>query len=448
MTIAVAAEPGFAPPRVAIDLSLPEGSVMESVSVWRNDPSGRTDIRQQPSPGFDTRQVFDYECPYGVPVSYGWEASYADGSNVITTFSDDYSTYPTGWTGDTGEASVISGRLTLSATSVTRQVVRALSATQWDEIEIDFLSAPDTGSTRYQLDFAGGGYLQLQRVSLTSGGSRVRLVYTPNSTTAPVIASAAGFVASLPLSVVRTATSLVVRQGSTSVAPGVALGAPGNLVATRLVAAAGFLGTVIVGPVTARRFVDPTVTITETSSSVTLNPADAWLVAPQAPALSFPVSREDGRRSGFASQDSALYESRTTIHQILGASLPVTTTSGPRNSERTLLKIRTITEDESAALLALLSTGFPFLLNVPPQWDLGLPHGYFVAEDVNVSRVANIGNIPDRDFSLPLVKVRAPNTDVENVGWDYATLATTFSSYSQVRSRFATYADLAANRRS
>lgn len=271
MTISATPDATFHPPRVQVDLAVPAGNIMSSLTVWRDGPGGRRVLRTQPAPGLDERTVFDFEAPFGVPVVYGWTVTY-------------------------------------------------------------------TGST------------------------------------------------------------------------------PG--------------------------------TVTELTSPVVLSPEDAWLIAPQSPGLSFPLGKEDATRAGFARNDSEFFVSNTTVHRILGARLPVTTTSGPRAGLETSLRIRTVTADERDTLRGLLATDFPILVNTPPAWGVGVPYGYFHVGPYTVSRVSTVGTFDERDFDLPLVQVRSPIADVENFGWDYSELATQFESYASLQDVFASYSDLAVNVRS
>jgi hypothetical protein len=88
MTISVSALPSSRPPRNRIVLTMPGGNLADAISVWRNDPDGRRLLRTQPRSGFDQRTILDYECPCGVPVTYGWEATYVVGGGSVS-FSEE-----------------------------------------------------------------------------------------------------------------------------------------------------------------------------------------------------------------------------------------------------------------------------------------------------------------------------------------------------------------------
>jgi hypothetical protein len=182
-------------------------------------------------------------------------------------------------------------------------------------------------------------------------------------------------------------------------------------------------------------------TVTEFASPVTLESDDAWLIAPQSPALSFPLAKADADRAGVFSVGAQQYKTNTTVHEILGTSVPVTTTSGPRQAQMTSLAVRTTTPGEREALAALVAPDVPILVNVPPAWSTGFPFAYFQVGDVTIDRPIPAGVSDLRVFTLPLTQVRTPVVDVA-VEWTYADVAATWGSYATVQARYATYADL------
>src|SRR5690606_20455015 len=99
MSITVTKNEANEPPRNEITVAVDEGGVMTAVALYRNDSSGRVLVRQQPSAGFDSRTVHDYECPYGEAVTYDWTATFIDPNEYSASFTEDWSSYPTGWSG-------------------------------------------------------------------------------------------------------------------------------------------------------------------------------------------------------------------------------------------------------------------------------------------------------------------------------------------------------------
>lgn len=88
MTITATPDATYHPPRVAVAMTLPPGSVMETVELWRKQGGTRELVRTQPVAGFDQRTVYDYEAPFEVPVSYEWQSKHLDGSSFTTAFTE------------------------------------------------------------------------------------------------------------------------------------------------------------------------------------------------------------------------------------------------------------------------------------------------------------------------------------------------------------------------
>lgn len=441
MTIMVTAQPDASPPRNVVDVAVPAGRVMFSAAVWRSDENGRQLVRQQPATGFESRQVFDYEAPFGSPVTYDWEGAYFDGSTLTTVISEDFSTYPTGWTGDVARGSVSAGVLTLTGNTdsgTPQQVLRTVTPTSWDEIEVGALSG--IGFLSGSLALLIAPQLDGLFLAIPSEGGRLR-VWGRNG--AFLGQSGTGWSQAEPFTIKRLSNGMSVTQGANTAMFSFT---PGQL--TGYGATVTFSNVATVGSISVSALVAPLVEVAESADPVTLAPDDAWLIAPQAPGLSFPLAKSDAARAGIASQNESSFESNATVHRILGARFPVVTTSGVRQGQQTTLQVRTVTDAERVALLALLDQDFPILLNVPADWESSVPFGFFQPGDVTMARVVNYGKLADREFTIPLTEVRSPITDVENTGWSYAELAASFASYADVRVAFSSYANLAAKIRS
>lgn len=428
MTITATADAAFSPPRVEIDVAVPVGDVMTAVNVWRNDSTGRSLIRAQPSAGFESRTVFDYECPYGQNVTYDWTATYYDPDDNATTFSEAWTTFPGSWTGDTGAGSIATNRLTLTNGSIQRTVSHL-----WQKITVAYLSGAADGS----LYFALSGTAVIYIASLAPG--TVQIAAQRNGGFSFTVSDA--WASTGPFEITRTATGILVTDGvNTFTATGTFDGSSTTSVFSEV-------GTTVVGAITAETFAAE-LDLAETSAAVNLDPADAWLVAPQAPALSFALSNSNQQAAGIRELGSIGNASNTTIHRILGTSTPVTTTTGNRQADELSATVYTHTSEERQALRALLNPDTPILVNVPASWDLDFEYGFYQVGDVTESRLYTLGGVPMRDFVLPLTKVRSPEVDVENPGWSYAQLATTWASYTEVLTNYLTYADLAVDNRS
>src|SRR5690606_34121573 len=104
--------------------------------------------------------------------------------------------------------------------------------------------------------------------------------------------------------------------------------------------------------------------VEETSTEVTLDPSEGWLIHPAIPALSFPLHKYPGA-AGIQAIGPITNETNATIHKILGSSTPVTTTNGNRAADVGELVVTTETRDEENALKALLADETPILINLP-----------------------------------------------------------------------------------
>ena len=195
MTINVTPEPLFAPPRNTVALSVPSGAIMDSVSVWRSLAGVRTPLRAQPAAGFTSRTVYDYEPPYGVPVTYGWSSEYID-SSVVTQLWTELWASLAAWTTSGASWSVSGGKLVWTGgDSVTASVTRAVTSGQYRLL----LAAVPVGISR--IDF-GGFYIDVAGSRLVAGSQVTP--FAPGTTT-------------WDLNVTASTVSLVTSAGSFSV---------------------------------------------------------------------------------------------------------------------------------------------------------------------------------------------------------------------------------------
>jgi hypothetical protein len=321
--------------------------------------------------------------------------------------------------------------LTLAPTNktITRTVLAA-----WDQIDVASVESQNTRSVEFVL--AGSS---LVGVSGSAGGN-VQFCYQSAGGSIFVNPHAA-FVPTGPLSIIRTPTGVAFTDGSASFE---FAGTFGDI--TSVVVRSGSVQTEV-GAITAQTFAS-TSSVAETSNAVSLSPTDAWLIAPQAPALSVPLSNSNQQAAGIRTIGPVSNASNTTVHRILGSATPVTTTTGNRQDDTLSATVYTHTSEERQNLKALLAPDTPILINVPPAWDIELDYGYYQVGDVTETRPYTLGGIPMRDFQLPLTRVRSPEVDVENPGWSYAQLATTWATYTELLTNYATYADVTADNRS
>lgn len=182
MTIIAATDAAYAPPRNGVTLSVPSGAIMDTVSVWRNQAGVRTNLRSQPSAGFTSRTVYDYECPYGVTVSYGWAATYIDSSVVSTVWTEPWASLAS-WTTSGASWSVSAGKVVWTGgDSVTASVTRAITSGQY---RLLFAAVPSGLST---INF-GGFYIDVLGSRIVAGSQVTS--FAPGTTTWTLNATAA-----------------------------------------------------------------------------------------------------------------------------------------------------------------------------------------------------------------------------------------------------------------
>lgn len=397
---------------------------MSSVSVWRNDSSGRSLVRSQPAAGFDSRTVLDYECPFEQNVTYDWEATYIDPTSLVTVFNETWAS-AAAWTVFTGAVSVGSNKVSNTGSDFATLLRNVTSG----RYRLTIASLATTGfTTVVQMRNASASVYATVQVE-SDGTVSLR---SPYGLTPTAIDNTQSM--TLDLNEDGTATLTGV-GGSATMAIG------GEIDRIIITFPGGATGTV--GAVKVESYPEPD-TLAEASDPVQLTPSDAWLIHPSSPGLSFPVAHSDADRAGFVNIGPVERATNTTVHRILGSSTPVTTTTGPRGSDETVVTIETVTTDEATDLNGLLLSDFPILFQIPPSWGLDFNSGYYHVGDVEASRIGRIVS-PHREWTLPIVKVTSPVVDVENAQWSYADVAATYTTYADLVATYATYADLASN---
>lgn len=81
-SITVTAQPDYAPPRNIIGVHADDGRIFETLEIVRLQEGVETLVRRQPIAGTSDVTVYDYEMPYGTPVSYRASGSYQGGVNA------------------------------------------------------------------------------------------------------------------------------------------------------------------------------------------------------------------------------------------------------------------------------------------------------------------------------------------------------------------------------
>jgi len=431
VTITATPDAAFAPPRVEVEVAVPTGNIMSSVSVWRLRDGIREDLRTQPTAGLTERTVYDYECPRGVPVSYGWAAEYYDPDDNASTFSEPFTTFPGTWTGDTVSGSVSANKLTLLSPFKT---INRPAMFAWDRITVAYLDAESTPGSPGDL---------LSPVYFMNGATKVFVLWTKAGKLmidTPVAAGAATTIdAHLPFTVEKVDGGFVVSgTGGTATISG-------TYASITSITVSAAVEDVVVGAITAST-IATTSTVAEESDTFTFDIDTLWLINPATPGLSVPVEYDE-RTTSVSDVGDVTQASNVTLHRPIGSTLAIAVAAGPRYGEEFPLLVRTETAAEETALRALLAPQVPILLLTPPDWGLGITDGYYSVGDVRRRRISQSYERPERLFTLPLVAVESPVVTVDNPGWSWAQLAAEFATWTEVAAAFATWADVASNTR-
>lgn len=409
MSFSVTPQPDNVPPRVRIDVNSDDASKpFASLTIKRD---GRT-LREQPFVGSSSAVLYDYEAPFGVPVSYS-----ADGT--VGTFDSAYSTSWTnldGWTTVAGTPELSSGRL------VTGLLSRPITlSTSTGRLVVNVPFSAGTGALRI------GSWLTLQRLStggvtVTFGGTSRTVLYSSGA-----------------LSITWNGPRLTVgTTGGQTEFVGVAA-APG----TFDLQADARGGTVSAFSVSDRTSTAPF----EASASVNLNVTQTWLIHPSKPSLSIPIYSHGGQAGvrwiEASSGESKASAAVSTVHRPIGRRRPVVITSGPRQADEWALVVESTTIAAKNALRAIVDDQTPLLLRSPASVVMDLPDDWYSVGDVTTTRLEVPAITQITTMTLPLTPVDEPIVRVGAL-WTWGDLLTTYSTWQQVMDANATWLDVLA----
>jgi hypothetical protein len=428
--VTVSSQPANMPPRNEVSMAINAGDVMSTATLTRIVGGISAPTRTQPSTGFDTQVVEDYETPYGVPVTYEFVSDYINPAAVTTVWDEVWANL-TAWTA-TGDPFTVSsgqvhfasgnGTLTRSVTSGSYRVtiatiVSTVASSDSAECYVGF-------GTELQIGAISGGTVWVAM----NGGNQITTAISPSS----------------PITVDFLGTSIVI-SGSGGSYTFASLTST-NFSSVVVSAQALQYGSFSVGEVKVSSY--PVTSHTDaTSDAATNTPASPWMIHPSNPSLSIPVGSADRSTASIRAIGDVTNPSASTEHQILGQSAPITTTSGPRLSNRLTVVIAVKTSVQEQALNGLLADGTPLLFRFPPSFNAGFDEGFYSVGDVTRARFAQRVGAPRRDITLPLTAVQSPIVSVQNAGWSWAALAAAFPTWSQVSAAYATWADVLTNNR-
>lgn len=150
-----------------------------------------------------------------------------------------------------------------------------------------------------------------------------------------------------------------------------------------------------------------------TSGSVTLSVDDIWLRHPGIPTLSVAI---DFQGEGVPERPVV-----QAVLEPLGRRHPIVVSDGRRRSKRDTITIRTHTDDDHEALLALVDDVTPLLLDIPPGKGYGptLTHQYLALGDLREGRLRpDYYPHPWRIWTCPYIVVDRPaDTDAGDRTW-------------------------------
>jgi hypothetical protein len=173
-----------------------------------------------------------------------------------------------------------------------------------------------------------------------------------------------------------------------------------------------------------------------TSSAVTLSVSDIWLRHPGVPSLSLQID--------FQGDGTPIRSVMQAVLEPLGRTYPIVVSDGRRKSKRGDITIRTKSDSEHDALVALLADVTPLLLDVPPSKGFGvdLTHQYLAIGDLTQARLR-----PDyyvhtwRIWTAPYIIVGRPAGGIQ-AERTYADVLADHATYQALLTAYGTYTEL------
>lgn len=371
MIVSLTPEPLNVPPRVRIDVD-GEGDEFLELVVLRD---GRP-IRQQPAVGGLTETfTYDYEAPFGRPVTYSVTGKTAD---WVEVFSEDWS--------DLSEWYEIFLPAASGGWLTSGWVYR-------DDV------VPSSGAFRIVfedetfLDPNGIGYVGVDAAwaTLGGGGTQLRLLAS-SDLAAPVDA---GNPVVLEFSNDRSTVTL--SQGTSRISTAALPSGP------RLSARGPVGGFSVEVPGAVNDVSDVKAT--------TLNVDAAYLIHPVTPTLSTPIetfTTGGDIRVADTTDQTRTHAARQAVYQPDGRREAVAYPLGPRSAGAWTLVLNTHTLDARNRVMQLLDDQAPLLLRSPADAGWDLPDGWYAVGDVESSRPVNIAGHQWRQITLPLTRVAEP----------------------------------------
>lgn len=412
MSIVVTPQPDHVPPRVRIDVDTDDPTKpFTSLTIFRDGKP----IREQPYVGGSEAVAFDYEAPFGVPVTY----------SAVGTTSGYSAVYTTSWANLTGW-STVSG-----SPGVTGGKFYSTNGTYASA------SLPIAGLAKGRVTIAPGA---LSRIGLTIptaallygmeiGISDPAGAYVIYAGTYRTFARGTGTIVATfdekGVTVSTTAGTLYCPRGTSFEFAG------SVLVATATDSAGRIPGITIEQPGTLAPF--------SATTTTQLDTLEAWLIHPSQPSLSIPIDSgpQGAHRLRFieaSSGESKTSEAQRTIHRGIGSRRAVVITSGPRAADEWTMVLGAPTIVQKNAVRAIVDDQTPLLLRIPPSSEYDLPDDWYSVGDLTVTRLETPNITEETLITLPLTPVDEPIVR-QGALW----------TWGDVMLKYATWADLLAD---
>lgn len=417
-SIVATPEPGFSPPRVRLAVTATAGTTLSAVEVRRD---GRV-LRQPVFPGGTTATVYDYEAPYGTPVTY--TASGTTAGAYTNEWSESWASLAN-WTGDTSSWSVSGGKAasTVEARTIKRMALAPIGRVVLgaDPAFVDVGLLDQNGTEVARLDYLTGYAV----VRLWVGSSNTAATYAGGAATLTltdgrVVARGSNWELSLPLAAQVRGVSVKSALGNTA-------------------GAVAQIGSVAVAPNSTTVFYSELTTATLAADS-------AWLVHPVQPAgrsacIGKSEWRPDGVNVSPESMATATRGSNAVTLNPVGRTGSVVISEGTRPRKAWSLILLTHRLEDLAALNGLLDDEQVLLLRSPAEWTWGHPDGWWAVGEASEDRIADHVLSLDRRVTLPLIPAEEPVVQ-QQPAWTWSDVMTHYATWADVAAAFETYSDL------
>ena len=167
-------------------------------------------------------------------------------------------------------------------------------------------------------------------------------------------------------------------------------------------------------PVTYSAIITTATETTTSSSTVTVDSQDGYMINPRKPAFSFRLSA-DHRRAGVVTLGERVNPARAVEHESIGNNEAIVVTMGSRGADQRTITVGTVSRNDRDTLDQCLSDETPLMVRFPAAWDMDFREAFYKFGDSTKAPLVEIaGNWINR-WSFPIKQVRAPKIVVQAV---------------------------------